>query len=84
MVTFSGNGEVFAIGWNQEGIMFFANGQLQTTFTPCCGHKMDELWTGWQKHCFTWNSGVSFKVQSYKPVCNGERVLDSLDSLYLG
>ena len=57
--------------------MFFANGQLQTTFTPCCGHKMDELWTGWQKHCFTWNSGVSFKVQSYKPVCNGECVLDS-------
>ena len=50
------------IGWRDVGIIAVG---VQSHFNYAYlnyGYNMEDLWTNWHKHCFTWKASGSFKV----------------------
>ena len=52
----------FVIGWSGSER---PKVELQNSFTAlplCCGYNVQDLFTGWHKHCFTFKSAGEYKV----------------------
>ena len=67
MVFFvTGEDNELLIGWEKAGIIAvviesrYFNAELKP------GYNMEDLWTNWHRHCFTWKAAGSFKVSVFK------------------
>ena len=52
----------FLIGWKDTGTIAVAvqSHSIDVHLNP--GYNMEDLWTNWRKHCFTWKAHRKFKV----------------------
>ena len=55
----------FLIGWRDAGIIAVRVQSHVTNVPLNAGYNVEDLWTNWHKHCFTWKASGSFKVRVF-------------------
>ena len=61
-IALSSQSNEFLIGWNIDSVLEFWVDNVQKLVPLSSSFDMNDLVHGWHKHCFTYKTGGSFKV----------------------